>query len=663
MQPLQVYATQEAAVETESAYDTSFTEGTGDNAFVSEKFLSGSAADNAYIPPADDPKAAIDALRAVYPEGMTFTDATHQYTSNGREYYSDGGYSTHSGSGCHAFAFILSDAAFGSMPIVIHSNFEDLKIGDAIRVSNDTHTVVVTDIKGDEVTIAQANYGGKVHWDEKISKSDPSDWGYIITRQKLDINSISEKHYFNGNTPVIYMGALKEGEDYTVEYVNKEDRYNCIATVTGINNFYGTRVLYYSNPSTKTAQSIGVSYIVGIDVGQTEELVVNGAKTPVTFRSSDDSIATVDSNGVVTGKNPGTVEITISAEEDNVYQAAETSVFITIYGESKRAQAISLSCSSSSIEEGQTAQLSVTGAHTSVSFRSSDESVATVSEAGVVTGLRAGTVEITATAAESSAYYSAMAQISITVTEDSVRAFVKRMYRVVLGREAEEVGLKKWTDDLKSGSSNAVDIVRGFFLSPEYTGKGKSNDEVITDCYSAMLDRLPDAGGFSDWKSKLESGMSVEAIFAGFVGSTEFGNLCERYGINPGTYTVTQERDKNAGVTMFVSRLYTKALGRSFDVNGLNDWCGQINANPSRANILSISTNGFFHSQEFLNKNLNNTEFVKTLYRTFLGREADDAGLADWVGQLDRGENTRDGVIGGFANSQEFSNIMAQYGL
>ncbi|WP_177201676.1 DUF4214 domain-containing protein [Butyrivibrio proteoclasticus] len=45
------------------------------------------------------------------------------------------------------------------------------------------------------------------------------------------------------------------------------------------------------------------------------------------------------------------------------------------------------------------------------------------------------------------------------------------------------------------------------------------------------------------------------------------------------------------------------------------------------------------------------------------GREYDDAGLEDWVGQLDRGEKTRDGVISGFAKSAEFSNIMAQSGL
>ncbi len=244
-----------------------------------------------------------------------------------------------------------------------------------------------------------------------------------------------------------------------------------------------------------------------------------------------------------------------------------------------------------------------------------------------------------------------------------IRSFVTRLYEIALNREPEESGLNDWTNKLKSGEAAAVNVVQGVLCSQEYLNKGKTNGEVVNDCYQAMLGRAADEAGYSDWVSRLDNGMSVEAIFAGFVGSEEFANLCNSYGINPGTYTLTQERDKNTGVTMFVNRLYTQALGRAYDVDGLNNWCGEINRDGSRNNILNVSTNGFFHSQEFINKNLSNTDFVKVLYRTFLGREYDDQGLADWVGQLDSGEKTRDQVMEGFAYSQEFGNIMAQYGL
>ncbi len=244
-----------------------------------------------------------------------------------------------------------------------------------------------------------------------------------------------------------------------------------------------------------------------------------------------------------------------------------------------------------------------------------------------------------------------------------IRNFVTRLYQVGLEREPEEEGLNNWTNQLISGEKNAVDIVQGVLCSPEYLNKGKSNSYMVNDCYRAMLNRSADHSGWNDWVTRLDAGMSINAIFAGFVGSQEFINLCSQYNINPGSFPITEERDKNAGVTMFVSRLYTKALGRNYDIAGLNDWCGRINANPSRDNIMNVATNGFFHSSEFLNKDLNNTEFVKVLYRTYLGREYDRAGLSDWVNQLNRGEKTRDQVIEGFAYSQEFSNIMASYGL
>ena len=244
-----------------------------------------------------------------------------------------------------------------------------------------------------------------------------------------------------------------------------------------------------------------------------------------------------------------------------------------------------------------------------------------------------------------------------------VNDFVKRLYRTALNREPDEQGFNDWVNQLSSGQKKAVDIVQGFLCSPEYQSKGKTNADVVTDCYIAMLGRNPDPAGYNDWVSRFDSGMSINAIFAGFVGSDEFANLCSRYGISPGVYPITEERDKNTGVTKFVSRLYTQALGRNFDVDGLNDWCGQINANTSRDNILRVATDGFFHSQEFANKNLNNEDFVKVCYRTYLGREYDDPGLADWLGKLDRGEMTRDQVMEGFAYSIEFGNIMSQYGL
>ncbi len=246
---------------------------------------------------------------------------------------------------------------------------------------------------------------------------------------------------------------------------------------------------------------------------------------------------------------------------------------------------------------------------------------------------------------------------------DALHAFVNRMYSVVLGREADSQGELDWFKRLVSEEAKAVDIVSGFFNSEEYKSKEKSNGEIVNDCYHAMLGRDADEAGYNDWVGRLNNGMSVNAILAGFVGSQEFSTLCQSYAIQPGTYTSGEARDWNIGATSYVSRLYTQALGRDYDIDGLNNWCSAIAANPSRENIVDVAATGFFHSQEFQNKGLNNEEYVKVLYRTFLGRECDPNGLADWVGQLDRGEKTRDEILPGFANSQEFTDIMSEYGL
>ena len=107
--------------------------------------------------------------------------------------------------------------------------------------------------------------------------------------------------------------------------------------------------------------------------------------------------------------------------------------------------------------------------------------------------------------------------------------------------------------------------------------------------------------------------------------------------------------------------MYTQALGRPYDVDGLNDWCNRIVGGSW--SVTDVSTTGFFESPEFRNKNLNNEDYVKVLYRTFLGREYDAAGLADWVGKLNSGAMDRTQVLKGFSNSPEFANIMREYGL
>ena len=109
----------------------------------------------------------------------------------------------------------------------------------------------------------------------------------------------------------------------------------------------------------------------------------------------------------------------------------------------------------------------------------------------------------------------------------------------------------------------------------------------------------------------------------------------------------------------FVNRLYTVCLGRNAESAGLNDWYAKLaNHEQSAAQVAQ----GFFFSPEFQNKNYSNEEYIKVLYRTMFGREADEGGLNDWLNQMENGMS-REYVYRGFAQSPEFSNLCAGYGV
>ena len=243
--------------------------------------------------------------------------------------------------------------------------------------------------------------------------------------------------------------------------------------------------------------------------------------------------------------------------------------------------------------------------------------------------------------------------------DDKVESFVRRMYILCLGREPDPSGFTNWVTKLKNKTAKASQIVYGFFNSAEFQKWGFIDSEFVSLCYDVMMDRPADAGGLKYWMDKLWNGVSRSFVLKGFVDSKEVHSLCAKYGIDPGTITLTEARDKNQGLTAFIVRIYHRALGRDFDAAGVNYWCEQVLSGKKTPKDVAVS---FFNSKEFIQKYLGNHDFVSVLYRTFMDREPDSAGLAYWEKKLEDGMS-RNSVIAGFADSKEFANIMKSYGL
>ncbi|MBO6108684.1 MAG: hypothetical protein J6P16_04690 [Eubacterium sp.] len=116
------------------------------------------------------------ALKKKYPEGTPWDNDNvyewHAFESDGIIYEMHG---------CAAFAAILSDAAFGKNAKTKQINkpkASKVKVGDILRINDDTHSVIVLKVKKDHWVIAEGNYNSSVHWNRKLPKDTIIDYLY-----------------------------------------------------------------------------------------------------------------------------------------------------------------------------------------------------------------------------------------------------------------------------------------------------------------------------------------------------------------------------------------------------------------------------------------------------------------------------------------------------
>ena len=114
---------------------------------------------------------------------------------------------------------------------------------------------------------------------------------------------------------------------------------------------------------------------------------------------------------------------------------------------------------------------------------------------------------------------------------ENVKNFVTRLYNVCLNRNPDAQGLANWCKKLQMGTSSGSAVALGFIFSTEFKGKNYSNSEFVDKLYQALFGRNADAAGKAGWVAKLNAGASRMSVFNGFIGSSEFTNLCNSYGI------------------------------------------------------------------------------------------------------------------------------------
>lgn len=157
----------------------------------------------------------------------------------------------------------------------------------------------------------------------------------------------------------------------------------------------------------------------------------NATNKELAFSSSDKTIASVSTTGVITGKKKGTATITVKAKGNT---SVVKKISCTVVAKDAFVKVKSMKFSMKKLYVGNTAKVSVTfspsnASNKNLTWTSSDKSIATVDCQGRVTARKAGTVTITGKANDGSGK---SAKINVEIDE-------KTKVRIVYQTKAAEV--------------------------------------------------------------------------------------------------------------------------------------------------------------------------------------------------------------------------------
>ncbi len=216
----------------------------------------------------------------------------------------------------------------------------------------------------------------------------------------------------------------------------------------------------------KSSATIYTNDKKGVQLEQTVA-PANAANTSVKWTSSNTKVAKVNSNGKVTPVAAGTATITC-ASVSNPDKKATFKITVKQYVDK-----ISLSASKDEIFEGETLQInaSVSPSDSSdkgLTWSSSNTSIATVDTSGKVTGVKSGTVTITATAKD--------------------RGTVSGKYSVDILLPVTNITLDKSSAVIYTNNTN------GLQLNPTLTPSGASLSSVSWESSNAAIATVSKAG-------------------------------------------------------------------------------------------------------------------------------------------------------------------------
>lgn len=163
--------------------------------------------------------------------------------------------------------------------------------------------------------------------------------------------------------------------------------YDCIVTVTATRPVESISLNHDAKTFTKAGETLQLTATIYPD---------SATNKTVTWKSSDEKVATVDESGLVTAVGNGTANITATTEDGNFKATCQVTVEIPELTLSLDKSELTLT----QTEEQQKLTATVSDTEEKVTWLSSDPFVATVTRDGTVTAIANGTATITASAGD-----------------------------------------------------------------------------------------------------------------------------------------------------------------------------------------------------------------------------------------------------------------------
>ena len=227
----------------------------------------------------------------------------------------------------------------------------------------------------------------------------------------------------NPEITLTYTGKANDGTEVNgTEVPSLAGTYTVTATIKDKNYSLKPEGSFAEFVVAKADPALSVSEVTDKDYGEeTFRLnVSNKGDGLKTYASSDDKVATVDENGMVTIVGTGTATLTVFLAESANYTAAQKEVTMTVrkLGHSLVVDKLSYKVTYGDPAFKITAKAGDT--ESDIQFISNNKEVATVSEDGTVTIGNAGTAKITVSMDESQNYLAVSREVIITVAPKNI---------------------------------------------------------------------------------------------------------------------------------------------------------------------------------------------------------------------------------------------------